>query len=315
MKARVDGNEVFVGKLSFLEENGIEIDKEQKNKTEELSGKGYTVIAAGISGRLVGIFALADAVKEDAGKTVEELKDKDVEPIMITGDNRRTAEAIAEQTGIEQIQAEVMPGEKAGKIREIQGRNGKVAMVGDGINDAPALMQADVGVAIGTGTDIAIDSSDVIITGGRVEKITDSRKIAEKSYGKTKQNLILAFLFNGVGIPAASTGLLHPVWAMVAMATSVSTILLNSFGGKIIPQKRKLTQEQKTFKALVPGMTCEGCKKAVLTNLKHKKGVFNPKVDLSSKKVSFDYSSKSDVKKIEEKLRESYGEIYIEKKG
>jgi P-type E1-E2 ATPase len=159
---------------------------------------------------------------------------------MITGDNERTARAVAHAVGIERVLARVLPGEKAARIRQLQAGGRRVAMVGDGINDAPALMQADVGIAIGAGTDIAIESSDVILVGGRLGGVVEAYHIGRRSYRKTVQNLSLAFTFNGIGVPAAATGLVHPVWAMVAMALSVSAVLLNSFGGRLLPRAARI---------------------------------------------------------------------------
>ena len=151
--------------------------------------------------------------------------------VLLTGDNQSAAKRVAEQLGIDHYFGGVLPGEKAARVRELQ-RNGRVAMVGDGINDAPALMQADVGIAMGAGTDIAIESADIIIVNNRLDSVMAAREISRYSYRKTKQNVALAFLFNGVGIPAAATGLVYPVWAMVAMAVSVSTIFVNSLWGR-----------------------------------------------------------------------------------
>jgi len=241
VKAKVGQDTVIVGKTSFLEEKEIKLSKHQLSKIEEMAKEGKTAVGIGVNKELMGIIGLADTIKEDAVNAIKEMKRNDIEPIMITGDNKNTAEAIAKQVGIKKFYAEVLPEQKAEKIRQLEKDGTKVAMVGDGINDAPALMQADVGIAIGTGTDIAIESSDIIITGQYLTRVIDSYHIAKESYAKTKQNLALAFLFNGLGIPAAATGLLHPVWAMIAMAASVGTVLLNSFGIPVISQaKRKL---------------------------------------------------------------------------
>lgn len=164
------------------------------------------------------------------------MKEIGIEPITITGDNERTVLAVANQVGIEKVMAQVVPGEKAEKVRELQGEEHRAVRVGDGINDAPALMQADIGIAIGAGTDIDIKSSDIIFMGDRLTRVVDTYQIGRKSYRKTKQNLLLAFSFNGIGVPLAATGLVHPIWAMIAMVLSVSTVLANSFGGRLVEQ-------------------------------------------------------------------------------
>jgi len=140
---------------------------------------------------------------------------------------------VAKQLGIEKYKAGILPDQKSDWIRMFQQDGRRVAMVGDGINDAPALMQADVGIAFDAGTDIAIESSDIVITGHQTKSIFDALQITKESFTKTKQNLLIAFLFNGIRFPAAATGLVHPVWAMVAMAASVTAVLSNSFA-KII---------------------------------------------------------------------------------
>ena len=149
---------------------------------------------------------------------------------MITGDNERAARHFAAAAGIDEVHAQVLPAEKAARVRQLQA-GGRVAMVGDGINDAPALMQADVGIAFGHGADIAIESADVIILNSRLAAVLDAYTISRHSYRKIVQNVLLAFLFNGIGIPAAATGLVYPVWGMVAMAASVTAIFVNSLWG------------------------------------------------------------------------------------
>ena len=162
-------------------------------------------------------------------------RDEGVWPDLVLIDGGRgqinAARAVLEELGIEDVHAGVLPNEKAEVVRRLQ-RDGRVAMVGDGSNDAPSLMQADVGVAMGAGTDIAIESADVVIVGNRLSSILTAREISRFSYRKTKQNVTLAFLFNGIGIPAAATGLVYPVWGMVAMAASVTTIFINSLWGR-----------------------------------------------------------------------------------
>ncbi|MDQ3029174.1 MAG: HAD-IC family P-type ATPase, partial [Actinomycetota bacterium] len=152
--------------------------------------------------------------------------------VLVTGDNPRAARHIAGQVGIGDVHAEVLPAGKVGLVRELQSQGRKVAMVGDGINDAPALMQADVGIALGSGTDIATESADIIVVRDHLHLVLTARDISRRSYRRVKQNVALAFAFNGIGIPAAATGLVYPVWAMIAMAASVTTIFVNSIGGR-----------------------------------------------------------------------------------
>ncbi len=176
---------------------------------------------------------------------------------MLTGDNARTARAVAEQVGISTYRAEVLPQDKAETVRELQRQGHRVAMVGDGINDAPALMQADVGIAIGAGTDIAIESADVVLIGERLGAVVDAYYIGKSSYTKTVQNLLLAFAFNGIGVPLAITGLVHPVWAMIAMAASISAVLTNSFAGRLLPKRSRGRAVELTLR--IPNMHCESC--------------------------------------------------------
>lgn len=202
---------------------------------ERLESQGQTVVVVLSESDAIGLIAVGDTVKADAREAVALLRARGIEPVMVTGDNARAARAVADQVGIDRVVAEVTPQGKAAKVRELQAGGVGVMMVGDGINDAPALTQADVGVAMGAGTDIAIEAADVIVTGGRLTAVVDALAIGRESFGKTRQNIILAFGFNGVGIPLAALGVLHPVWAMVAMLASVTAVLANSFGGGPLP--------------------------------------------------------------------------------
>jgi heavy metal translocating P-type ATPase len=229
--AQIGGDEVLVGSPRFLAERGVELAR-LRGRADALEAIGRTVIAIARNGRALGGLALGDTIRPDAAPAVAALRGAGVTPIMVTGDNERAARRVADELGIEEVHAGVLPPEKAEIVRRLQADRSRVAMVGDGINDAPALMQADVGIAMGGGTDIAIESADIIILSNRVDALPEAREISRHSYGKMLQNVTLAFLFNGIGIPAAATGLVHPVWAMVAMAVSVTAIFINSLWGR-----------------------------------------------------------------------------------
>src|SRR5919106_3041006 len=230
VSARIDGRQVFVGRVAYLQDHGIDVSP-LGPRIGELERAGETVVVVGRDRELLGAISFGDELREDAVAAVAAMKDAGMVPVLVTGDNEGAARRIAAQVGIEDIHAGVLPGQKADIVRQLQQR-GRVAMVGDGINDAPALMQADVGIAMGAGTDIAIESADIVIVGNRLRAVVTAREISRWSYRKTKQNVFLAFLFNGIGIPAAATGLVYPVWAMVAMAASVTSIFVNALWGR-----------------------------------------------------------------------------------
>jgi len=258
VRATVAGKPVLVGTVRFLDESGIDTAR-LASLAVQREARAQTVIAVATEGRTVGLLALADTIKDDAAEAIARLRGLGIEPVMITGDNARTARAVADQVGIREVMGHVLPQDKAERVRELQRQGKRVAMIGDGINDAPALMQADVGIAIGAGTDIAIESADVVLVGDRLTAAVDAYHIARRTYGKTVQNLSLAFSFNGIGVPLATTGLVMPVWAMIAMAASVTTVLLNSFWGRLVPQFTRgvTTVEQVTLS--VPSLHCQGC--------------------------------------------------------
>lgn len=230
VRATLEGGRLLVGSPRLLREEGIDL-RSLLPRVDALQDAGNTVVVAAEDGLPVGLIAIADTIKADAREAVTRMRAQGVEPIMLTGDNERTARAVAQAVGISEFRAEVLPEEKAMEIRRLQAGGRRVMMVGDGINDGPALTQADVGVAIGAGTDIAIESADVVLMGERLAAVADAMEIGRSSYRKTVQNITLAFAFNGVGIPLAMTGLVAPIWAMLAMVVSVSTVLANSFLG------------------------------------------------------------------------------------
>ncbi|MFB6154146.1 MAG: heavy metal translocating P-type ATPase, partial [Halodesulfurarchaeum sp.] len=234
VRATVEDDSVLVGKPEWLAEEGINLSTGD-DRIEALQERGLTTIGVVVEDDLIGMIGIGDTAKADAVATVQQMKQVGIDPVMITGDNERTAQAVAEAVGIDRVMADVLPDEKRNDIRRLQDEEGeRVAMVGDGINDAPALTQADVGIAIGAGTDIAIESADIVLMGDRLGGVMDAYEIAQTSYTKTRQNLIGAFSFNGIGVTAATTGLVHPVFAMIAMVLSVSAVLANSFAGQLL---------------------------------------------------------------------------------
>jgi P-type Cu+ transporter len=228
--ARTTLGEVLVGSPAFLTSRGIDL-MPAGERIRMLEEAGRTVIAVGRDARALGLLALGDTLRPDAAEAVATLRKAGLRTVLLTGDNERAARRIAREVGIDEVHAGVLPDGKAEVVRRLQARS-KVAMVGDGINDAPALMQADVGIAMGGGTDIAIESADIIILSNRLGALPLAREISRRSYARMLQNVTLAFLFNGIGIPLAATGLVYPVWAMVAMAVSVTAIFFNSLWGR-----------------------------------------------------------------------------------
>ena len=227
--ARIGGQEILVGNPRLLAERGVNLIN-LRQRIEALEATGRTVIGVARDGGALGIIALGDTIRPDANRAITSLLKVGVTPVLVTGDNERAALWVARELGIEEVHAAILPQDKAAIVRRLQ-TDARVAMVGDGINDAPALMQADVGIAMGGGTDIAIESADIIILSNRLDALPVAREISRRSYGKMVQNVTLAFLFNGIGIPVAATGLIYPVWAMVAMAVSVTAIFVNSLWG------------------------------------------------------------------------------------
>ena len=234
IEARVDGRQVLVGNARIMSERGLSLDGLEEYGAE-LAAMGKTPIYASVDGRMAAVLAVADQVKPESRDAISALQTMGIEVVMITGDGRATAEAVARQVGIARVLAEVMPGEKAAEIRRLQGENKVVAMVGDGINDAPALAQANIGIAIGTGTDVAIEASDITLIRGDLRSVVTAIKLSRATIRTIKQNLFWAFVYNVIGIPVAAgllyplTGwLLSPVIASAAMSLSSVSVVANS---------------------------------------------------------------------------------------
>ncbi|WP_251551349.1 heavy metal translocating P-type ATPase [Neobacillus muris] len=227
IRAFVSGKELLVGTRKLMNEYNIEITSALA-KMEELEKSGKTAMLAAINGRYAGTVAVADTIKETSKTAITRLKQMGLDVIMITGDNQQTAQAIAAQAGIDQVIAEVLPEGKAAEIKKLQAAGKKAAMVGDGINDAPALAVADIGMAIGTGTDVAMEAADITLIRGDLNSIADAIFMSKKTITNIKQNLFWALAYNSIGIPVAAFGFLAPWLAGAAMAFSSVSVVLNS---------------------------------------------------------------------------------------
>ncbi len=234
IEAKVSGKDLLLGNLRLMNERKIELN-DADNTVEKLAGEGKTPMFAAIDGKFAGIVAVADTIKPESKEAIQALQNLGLEVVMMTGDNKRTAEAVAAQVGIKRVLAEVLPEGKSGEIKRLQAERKIVGMVGDGINDAPALAQADVGIAIGTGTDVAIEASDITLIKGDLRGVVTAIALSKATIRSVKQNLFWAFIYNVIGIPIAAgllyplTGwLLAPIIASAAMSLSSVSVVANS---------------------------------------------------------------------------------------
>jgi P-type Cu+ transporter len=209
----IEGRLIAIGSARHLEEVGI-ASADLVARGAALRESGHTVVFAAIDGRPAGVIGVADPVKQDAAQTIEMLRRDGMRVMMVTGDSRTTAEAVARAVGITEIEAEVLPDGKVDVVKRLQAQGDRVVMAGDGINDAPALAQADVGIAMGTGTDIAIESADVTLVKGELRGIVRARRLSRATMRNIRQNLFFAFVYNAVGVPVAA-GLLYPFFGLL----------------------------------------------------------------------------------------------------
>jgi Cu+-exporting ATPase len=232
--ATVEGARVVVGSARHMRELHIDVTP-LRGDVERLELEGKTAVHVAVDGEAAGVIAIADTIKDEAADAVAQLQALGLAVAMVTGDNRTTAEAIAGQAGIDRVLAEVLPGQKVTEVKRLQQQGRRVAMVGDGINDAPALAQADVGIAIGTGTDIAMEASDLTLISGDLRGVPSALELSRRTMRTIKQNLVGAFVYNVTLIPVAA-GVLYPLWgvlldpilAAAAMAASSVTVVTNA---------------------------------------------------------------------------------------
>jgi Cu+-exporting ATPase len=233
LQGTVDGKRVAVGNIALMRQVGAAVGKQKAISVLRPAGASSVLVA--INDRYVGSIAVADPVKPTSAKALRELKGQGIRLVMLTGDNQATAQEIARSLGIDDFKAEVLPGQKAEIIKQLQREGRKVAMAGDGINDAPALAQADVGIAMGTGTDVAIESAGITLLKGDLEGILRARKLSQATMRNIRQNLFFAFLYNSIGVPIAAGVLypvfgilLSPIFAAAAMSFSSVSVITNS---------------------------------------------------------------------------------------
>lgn len=223
IRAAVGGHEVLMGNRRLMD--GLAVDETQAEAMEQ---DGKTVMFMAVDGQYAGLIAVADTIKETAKQAIQEMKDMGLHVVMLTGDQERTASAIAKQVGIDEVFAGVLPAEKADVVLKLQGQGRRVAMAGDGLNDAPALASADVGMAMGTGTAIAMEAADITLMQGDLLRVVDAVQMSRLTVRNIKQNLFWALAYNTIGIPIAAAGFLAPWLAGAAMAFSSVSVVMNA---------------------------------------------------------------------------------------
>ena len=312
------------------------MDPETKNISEKLASEGKTPLFFEADGKLAGIIAVADVIKEDSRKAVEELRHMGIEVVMLTGDNQRTAEAIGRQAGVDRVIAGVLPDGKEAVIRELQKR-GKTAMVGDGINDAPALTAADTGIAIGAGTDVAIDSADIVLMNSKLSDVSAAVRLSRATLTNIHENLFWAFFYNLICIPLAAGlfGLqMKPMWGAAAMSLSSFTVCMNALRlnlfnmhdaskdkelkKKALPYTEEvrpaIEEETMTETYLIGGMMCEHCEARIQKALAKLEGVKSVRADHTAGTAVIETVKQTDPDEVRKAVEDQDYE-YIGKKG
>ena len=310
IKSKINNTEYFIGTEQFLQENGIDITGLSRAKAN-LEKEGNTVIILADTTQPIAILAIADSIKDTSGSSIATLKAMGLDIYMITGDNNRTAKAIAKKAGIDNVLSEILPEGKALEVQKLQAKGKIVAMVGDGINDAPALATADTGIAMGEGSDIAMESADITLMRGDLSEIAAAIQLSRKTMSKIKQNLFWAFFYNSIGIPFAALGFLNPIIAGAAMAFSSVSVVSNSLSLKRfrfnryntatnsnqLPRKsiQLIKEKVMTEKIIVEGMSCQHCKNNVEKAALAIEGVTEAEVNLETKELRVTFSDQTEI--------------------
>lgn len=298
IRAEIDKKQFFIGTEQYLGENKIDL-KGSIYQKESLEDQGNTVVVLANSEEALALITIADSIKDHSVQGIKMLHDMGIEVFMITGDNQRTATAIASAAGVKNVLAEVLPEGKSAEVQKLKNQGHTVAMGGDGINDAPALATADIGIAMGEGSDIAMESSDITLMRGDLREIAASIQLSRRTMKKIKQNLFWAFFYNSVGIPFAALGFLNPIIAGAAMAFSSVSVVSNSLSLKkfklnklIDSENRSKIKEQKMrTKIIVDGMTCNHCKMSVEKAALSVAEVKTAEVNLSKKELDLTFTN------------------------
>jgi P-type E1-E2 ATPase len=308
VSGNINSEMVLAGKPSFIEQSGVAVSNDVRNTISALGNEGKTAVVIAKGGIVIGIIALQDTPRPTGDQVIAKMKHRGIRTVMLTGDAKQVAEPIAKRLGIDEVHAELLPGEKAIAIEELQKKGYRVAMVGDGINDAPALAQSDVGIAIGAGTDVALEAAGVILIGDRLIDVLNAVILGKASYKTMISNVIIAVLFNFVGMLLATLGFITPMLAIVVMIVSIFSILINTLRIRTL---RLETVNQETAMALtevsfkVTNMVCEGCAEKITTALTALPGVKTVKPKVIQKQVQVNYYpeqiKQDDLKKVLEK--------------
>ncbi|HEV2150086.1 MAG TPA: heavy metal translocating P-type ATPase [Longimicrobiaceae bacterium] len=291
VQATVDGRRVLVGRRSFLAAEGVSPGGEGADHAARLEAEGHTVVYAAADGEMIGAVALQDVPRPGTERAIRRLRELGIRSVLLTGDNRPVAEAIARQVGIDEVRAELLPEQKVEAIERLQAEGRTVAMVGDGINDAPALVQSDVGIALGAGTDVAMESAGVVLVSDRMEKVVSAILLGRASHRKMKQNIGIAVAANVIGITLAIAGWITAPVAIAIMTASILAVLLSTLSLLRLRLEVPEAAEEAVVEAVIPArrMHCDSCARKIDRKLSRARGVRFVAADAARKEVRVAY--------------------------